>query len=337
MIFLKNDYGLGAHPRILKALEDANSSYFPGYGLDPVCEEAVSLLRGRVECEEADVHFLTGGTQTNLTALSAFLRPHHAVLATHTAHIYTHETGSIEACGHKVIPLPSEDGKLTPRQIEEAVLSHTDEHMVKPRLVYLSNTTELGSVYSRDELEAVRAVCEKYSLYLYLDGARLGCALTAEGQNLTLADLSHLTDAFSIGGTKNGALFGEALVITNDGLKEDFRFHMKQKGAMLAKGWLLGLQFRELFKDDLYFELARHANEMARLLSGALMGGGYEFLLPPASNQLFVRLPNMLIEHLRPSVAFEPWDAPGDRASVIRLVTSWGTTEEDIMEFMKLL
>ena len=341
MLHFECDYACGAAQPVLDALVRTNGEQTSGYGEDPHCERARALIRQLCRRPDAAVHFVTGGTQANLTVIAAALRPFEGVLCADTGHINVHETGAVEATGHKVLPLPGREGKITAAQVRAAVEAHRDdathEHMVRPALVYISHPTELGTLYSRQELQDLSDTCRALGIRLFLDGARLGCALTAEGQNLTLADLSHLTDAFSIGGTKNGALFGEALVITNDGLKEDFRFHMKQKGAMLAKGWLLGLQFRELFKDDLYFELARHANEMARLLSGALMGGGYEFLLPPASNQLFVRLPNMLIEHLRPSVAFEPWDAPGDRASVIRLVTSWGTTEEDIMEFMKLL
>lgn len=337
MIFLRNDYSLGAHPRILKALSDTNMTHTAGYGLDPFCEEAKALIKALCGQNDADIHFLMGGTQTNLTALAAFLRPHHAVLAADSAHICVHETGSVEATGHKVIHLPSPSGKILPQQIEEAVLLHTDEHMVKPKLVYISNATEIGTIYTKDELTALRNVCDQYSLYLYADGARLGCALTAAGNDLTLSDMAALTDAFYIGGTKNGAMFGEALVILRDELKEDFRFHIKQRGGMLAKGRLLGVQFTELFKDGLYFDLARHSNQMAEILKNGITGGGYEFFTDSPTNQIFPIFPNMLADQLRETVSYETWGAAGDRASVIRLVTSWGTTEEDVMSFLKTL
>lgn len=337
MIYLKNDYSLGAHPQILQALTDTNMTHTSGYGEDPFCEEAKALIRGHMDDSDADIHFLMGGTQTNLTAMSAFLRPHHAIIAADSAHICVHETGAIEATGHKVIPCPSPDGKLLPDQITEAVLFHKDEHMVKPKLVYISNTTEMGTVYSARELAALRSVCDRHGLYLYVDGARLGCALTAPGNTLTLADMAQLTDAFYIGGTKNGALFGEALVIVNPELKEDFRYPIKQRGGMMAKGRLLGIQFCQLFQGDLYFQLARHANEMAQVLKNGLMGGGYDFLVDSPTNQLFPILPHMLADHLRQQVAFEDWASAGDRACVIRLVTSWGTTEQEVMDFLKLL
>lgn len=334
MIYLINDYSLGAHPQIMKALSDTNLIHSAGYGKDPYCDEAKELIKARLGRSDVDIHFLMGGTQVNLTAMSAFLRPHHAIIAADSAHICVHETGAIEATGHKVISCPSPDGKIQPSQIEEAYLLHKDEHMVKPKLVYISNTTEVGTVYNKDELQALRSMCDKYGLYLYADGARLGCALTAPGCSLTLEDMAQLTDAFYIGGTKNGALFGEALVITRPELMEDFRYHIKQRGGMMAKGRLLGIQFGELFRDNLYFDLARHANGTAVLLKNGLMGGGYEFLVDSPTNQLFPILPNMVVDHLRQQVAFEDWQAAGDRASVIRLVTSWGTDEEEVMEFL---
>ena len=337
MLYLINDYSLGAHPQIIKALSDTNLTHTAGYGKDPYCDEAKELIQARLGENEADIHFLMGGTQVNLTAMAAFLRPHHAIIAADSAHICVHETGAIEATGHKVISCPSPDGKIQPRQIEEAVLLHKDEHMVKPQLVYISNTTEVGTVYSQEELQALRSMCDRYGLYLYADGARLGCALTAPDCALTLEDMARLTDAFYIGGTKNGALFGEALVITRPELKEDFRYLIKQRGGMMAKGRLLGIQFCELFRDQLYFDLARHANDTAALLKNGLIGGGYEFLVDSPTNQLFPILPNMVIDHLRQQVAFEDWQAAGDRASVIRLVTSWGTSEDEVMEFLRYL
>lgn len=337
MIFLRNDYSLGAHPRILKALSDTNMTHAVGYSLDPFCEEARELLKDLMGQKDADIHFLMGGTQTNMTAISAFLRPHHAVIAPDSGHINVHETGAIEATGHKVFHVPAENGKILPHQIEETVLFHQDEHMVKPKMVYISNTTEIGTVYTKAELKALRDVCDKYHLYLYADGARLGCALTADGNDLTLSDMARLTDAFYIGGTKNGALFGEALAIINPELKEDFRYHIKQRGGMMAKGKLLGIQFLELFKDNLYFDIARHANEMAQILQTGIAGGGYEFSVNSPTNQIFPVFPHMLADHLQDQVSFEVWEPAGDRASVIRLVTSWGTTEDEVMNFLKLL
>ncbi|MCB6991959.1 aminotransferase class V-fold PLP-dependent enzyme [bacterium 210820-DFI.6.37] len=337
MIFLKNDYSLGAHPRILKALTDTNMVHTEGYGMDPFCEEAKILLKDLCETEDADIHFLTGGTSANLIALSAFLRPHHAILAADSAHICVHETGAIEATGHKVFHVPGHDGKILPRQIEEAVRLHINEHMVKPKLVYISNATEVGTIYTKEELSALRKICDKYDLYLYADGARLGCALTAEGNDVSLSDMAALTDAFYIGGTKNGALFGEALVILRQELKEDFRFHIKQRGGMLAKGRLLGVQFTELFRDGLYFQLARHANEMAQILQKGILGAGYECLTPSPTNQIFPIFPNTLIDHLQKTASFDIWEAYGDRASAVRLVASWGTSEEDVMEFLQSL
>ena len=229
MIFFRNDYSLGAHPRVLQALTDTNMIHTVGYGLDEYCDEARRVIKDLCQAPQAEVHLLMAGTQTNLTALSAFLRPHHAIIAVDTAHICVHETGSIEATGHKIYHVPNVNGKILPEQIEEAVLLHTDEHMVKPKLVYISNTTEIGTVYSKSEIAAIREVCDKYDLLLFCDGARMGCALACEEAELTLADMAKLTDAFYIGGTKNGAMMGEALVISNPALQEDFRFIIKPK------------------------------------------------------------------------------------------------------------
>ena len=337
MIFLKNDYSLGAHPRILTALSNTNMMHTNGYGLDPFCEESKALLRSRIADNDADIHFLAGGTQTNMTAIAAFLRPHHAVLAADSGHVSVHETGAIEATGHKVFLLPSVDGKILPEKIREAVQFHKDEHMVKPKLVYISDSTEIGTIYTKEELKALRRVCDDLNLYLYMDGARLGCALTAPGNDLSLSDVARLTDAFYIGGTKNGAMFGEALVILKDALKEDFRYHIKQRGGMLAKGRFLGIQFLELFKDDLYFELARHANKMADILRQGIAGGGYTFFSSSPTNQLFPVFPDMLTDHLAVQTAFEVWSKAGERDTVVRLVTSWGTSEEEVTAFLKSL
>ncbi len=334
MFSFKNDYSEGAHPRILQALSETNLEQTDAYGEDGFSLEAASLLKQRMKRNDVAVHFFSGGTQTNLTALSAFLRPHEAVVAANTGHVLVHETGAIEATGHKIITVESGDGKLTVGKIKAAVDGHTDEHMVKPRLVYISNSSEVGSIYTKRELEEMSRYCRANNLFLYIDGARLGSALCAEGSGLELADLPTLADAFYIGGTKNGALLGEALVICRDSLRKDFRFHMKQKGALLAKGRLLGLQFRELFRDDLYFELARHANAMAGLLREAISDAGYRFLTDSPSNQIFPILPNRLIDRLQKKFSFYVWEKVDDKHSAVRLVTSWATPEEAVRAFI---
>lgn len=331
------DYSEGAHPRILDALIRTNLEQTDGYGLDDHCRNAASFIKKRIGREDVDVHFLVGGTQTNFTALSAFLRAHEAVISAKTGHIYVHETGAVEATGHKVVVEETEDGKLTPEMIQAQLLYHEDEHMVKPKLVYISNSTEIGSVYYKSELVRLSEICRNNGLLLFMDGARLGSALTSKENDLTLSDLATLTDAFYIGGTKNGALFGEALVICKEELKEDFRYHIKQKGGLLAKGRLLGIQFEELFRDNLYFELADHANQMAAALTESFTELGYSFLTRSPSNQIFPILPNKLIRKLEEDYSFYLWRKTDEDRSAIRLVTSWATEESDINTFVKKL
>lgn len=337
MYSFKNDYSEGAHPKILEALIKTNLEQVEGYGKDCYTLQAAAMLKKKIGRDDIDIHFMSGGTQTNLTALSAFLRPHEAVIAADTGHILVHETGAIEATGHKIFSIEVTDGKLTPNQIKAAIQLHTDEHMVKPKLIYISNPSEIGSIYKKEELKELHQCCTENNLFLFLDGARLGCALCAEENDLTLTDLASLVDAFYIGGTKNGALLGEALVICNPSLKEDFRFHMKQKGALLAKGKLLGIQFLELFKDDLYFSLAKHANQMASLLRDGITKAGYPFLTDSPSNQLFPILPNWLIKTLEKSYSFYVWSQVDADHSAIRLVTSWATREDAVMAFIEEL
>lgn len=334
MYSFKNDYAEGAHPRILQALLETNLEQTEGYGNDPYSAEAADLIKKRMECQDADIHFIPGGTQANLTAISAFLRPHQGAISVVSGHINTHEAGAIEATGHKVIPMQGAEGKLYPKDLQEALEMHTDEHMVQPKLVYISNSTELGSVYTREELTGLSEFCRQNGLILFVDGARLGAALTSYGNNLSLSDLSILTDAFYIGGTKNGALLGEALVICNKDLKEDFRFHIKQKGALLAKGRLMGIQFRELFRDNLFFELARHSNTMASKIQKALKEEGCSFLLESPSNQIFPILSNPVIEKLNRDYSFHVWERLDKERSAIRLVTSWATKEEEVDGFI---
>lgn len=330
----KNDYSEGAHPRILRALLDTNMVQDEGYGEDQFSLQAVELLKERMGRRDVDIHLLPGGTQTNFTAISAFLRPHEAVISASTGHICVHETGAVEATGHKVITVSGAGGKLSPAGIQEALDFHTDEHMVRPKLAYISNSTEIGTIYSRGELEALNCICREHGLYLFMDGARLGSALTAQGNDLDLRAIAQLVDAFYIGGTKNGALIGEALVICRPELKEDFRFIMKQRGAMLAKGRLIGLQFLELFRDGLFFDLARHANGMAGLLREGCAKAGLDFLTYSPSNQLFPILSNTLIAQLQSKYDFYVWSKVDHHLSAIRLVTSWATREEAVRGFL---
>lgn len=337
MYSFMNDYGEGSHPRILQALLETNLEQVAGYGEDRYSSEAVELIKRKVGRTDVDVHLIPGGTQTNLIAISAFLRPHEAVISPVSGHIFVHETGAIEATGHKIISLEGKEGKLRPTHITEALESHTDEHMVKPKLVYISNSTEIGTIYTKAELMELSGFCREHELILYMDGARIGSALTSTQNDLTLNEIADLVDAFYIGGTKNGALLGEALVICTDSLKQDFRYHIKQKGALLAKGRLLGIQFRELFRDNLFFELAQHANRLAQKIQDALSKMGYPFFVHSPSNQIFPILPNWLIEELQKDFAFSIWERVDAEHSVVRLVTSWATTEEAVDAFIARL
>ena len=329
-----NDYSEGAHPRILEALSKTNLTQETGYGLDSLSIKASELIRNKIQNQNAAIHFVSGGTQANLVILGSLLKPYESVISATSAHINIHEAGAIEATGHKINVIETRNGKLAPQDIKLVLDLHTDEHMVKPKLVFISNSTELGSIYSKKELEELSSFCKRNDLFLYLDGARLGSALTSEQNDLTLAQLSKLVDVFYIGGTKNGALLGEAIVINNDKVKENFRFHLKQKGALLAKGRILGTQFSELFKDDLFFELGKHANFMAKKLASGIRSLGYQFLTEPVSNQIFPILPNALIGKLSKKYGFYVWTKTDDKNSAIRLVTSWATKEEGIDKFI---
>jgi threonine aldolase len=328
------DYAEGAHPQILEAFIRTNLQQELGYGKDSFCEEAAQILRQRIGNPNADIHFVTAGTQANLIVLSAFLRPFESVIAPASSHIHVHEAGGLESLGHKINLVPGTDGKLTPADIERIVAEHSDEHTVKPRVVALAQSTELGTIYTKSELSDIAAFCKAHELYLYADGARLGSALTCAEADMDIAEFSRMVDAFYIGGTKNGALLGEALVINNPRFKEDFRYHLKQRGALLAKGRVLGIQFLELFKGDLYFDLARHANEMAHKLAEGVGAQGYAFLTNSPTNQRFPILPNAAIERLRASYGFHVWAKVDPEHSAIRLVTSWATPESAIEAFL---
>ena len=337
MICFTSDYCEGAHPALLAALADTNLEGNPGYGTDGHCQAAALMLCRLIGQPDAQVHFLTGGTQTNQTAIAAFLRPHEAAICAASGHINVHETGAIEATGHKCLAIYCLDGKLTPGAVQAVLDAHTDEHMVKPKLVYISQTTEVGTVYSLEELRALRRICDEKGLYLYLDGARLASALALGSISLTA--VASLTDAFYIGGTKNGALFGEALVICNPALQPDFRYLIKQRGGMLAKGWLLGVQFEKLFENggSLYLELGRHANEAAARLREGLKARGVLFDVDSPSNQLFVQLPESVLEGLQPDFAWTDMKPAGSGRRSIRLVTSWATTQEQVDAFLAAL
>lgn len=337
MIYLKNDYSECCHPRILEALSRTNLEATTGYGLDEYCLEAEKLIQKTFSCPDADVHFLVGGTQANLTMIAHTLRPYEAVIAASTGHINVHESGAVEGTGHKVVTYPNADGKVTPQMVEQALLDNPDEHTVSPAMVYISDATELGTIYSKAELEALSRCCKAHGLFLYMDGARLGTALTSPENDLLPTDLAKYCDAFYIGGTKNGAMFGEAMVIVNDALKRNFRTSIKHYGAMLAKGRLLGIQFCELFRDGLWFELAKHANALAAELQSGLLQKGVDFLVESPTNQIFPIFSNEEVSRLSENFAFEIWGRKDNTHTVIRLVTSWATKPEAVTEFLNAI
>lgn len=332
----KNDYSEGCHINILKRLTETNLQQQTAYGDDEFSEEAKNILKKKIGDKNAGIYFVSGGTQANLTLISAFLRTHESIISAKNGHIFNHEAGAIEATGHKVIAIESEDGKIAPKDIQQVLEEHSNiPHMVKPKLVYISNSTEIGTIYRKKELEYLSSFCRQNKLYLFMDGARIGHALCAQDNDLTFTDIHNHTDAFYIGGTKNGALLGEAIVIKNENLNEDFAFIIKQKGGLLAKGRLLGIQFLELFRDDLYFSLARHANKMAMKISAAIKQKGYTFLTDSTTNQIFPILPNQLIDILSKKYDFYVWKKQNDKESAVRLITSWATSEEIVNEFIE--
>ena len=334
MIRFNNDYNRGAHPSILETLANTNSESYGGYGVDQWCEKAAGEIQKHLDCPQAAVHFLVGGTQVNFTAIAAALRPYQGVISAETGHIHVHETGAVEHAGHKILALPAVDGKIAAAQIAGQGrlyrASPVQEHITQPRLVYLSHPTEYGAVYSLAELEAIRSACDEYGMYLFIDGARLAYGLAAEGADVTLSDLARLADMFYIGGTKCGALFGEALVITNPALQPDFRSYMKQNGAMLAKGWLLGLQFYTLFADGLYFDIGRAAVSHAMTLKKAFAERGIPAYIDSPTNQQFVVLENRQMKALAEKYTFELDHAVDETHTCVRFCTSWATSEAEI-------
>lgn len=335
MYNFKNDYSEGAHPTILNKLMATNLVQQLGYGDDDYSIQAKDILKQKINNPEAVIHFLSGGTQTNLIVISFLLRVHEAVISARTGHIYANETGAIEATGHRVITVETNDGKLKPSDVEKALQEYSlKPHVVKPAMVYISNSTEIGTIYTKAELTNLSSFCKSHGLLLFLDGARLGHALTAENNDLTLPDIARLTDLFYIGATKNGALLGEAIVFNKPRLAVDFEYALKQKGAMLAKGRVLAIQFLELFKDDLYFTLARHANVMAMKIANAIKEKGFTFLTSSTTNQIFPILPKEIIEKLSEHYLFYVWKEIDEKHSAIRLITSWATDEKQVDKFI---
>lgn len=333
MYSFKNDYSEGALPAIMELLNKSNFEQTNGYGEDYFCEEAKKKIKDRLQYKACDVHFLVGGTQTNLTVIASALRPYEAVIAADTGHINVHETGAIEASGHKVLTVKGTDGKVTSEAVRKVVLDHEDEHMVKPTMVYISNATEIGTMYLKEELQELYATCKELGLYLFMDGARLGSALMAQNNNnITWEDLCSLCDVFYIGGTKNGTLFGEALVIVNEELKKDFRYMIKQRGGLLAKGRLLGIQFLGLFENENFEKAAKHANNMAGKLQNAFIQKKIPLFISTTTNQIFPILTNIQMDILSKKYAFQIWEKLDNEHTAVRFVTSWATKEEAVEE-----
>lgn len=334
MLRWNNDYNRGAHPAILQALIDTNDTAYGGYGLDEWCDKAKIEIKKYLHNDTADINFLLGGTQANYTVIAAALRPYQGIIAADTSHIHSHETGAVENTGHKIHVLPNVDGKLTAAAIaaeaENYHISNIPEHITQPKMVFLSFPSEYGTIYSKQELMDIRRVCDDYKLYLYIDGARLGYGLGSEQCDVTIADIAAIADAFYIGGTKCGALFGEAVVLLNDDLKDHFRNYMKQNGAMLAKGWLLGLQFYTLFKDGLYFDITAHANKTALRIKDAFAAKGIPFVFESCTNQQFVRLTQEQMDKIGKNHIYEYEGKIDEKYHAIRFCTSWSTKDDDV-------
>lgn len=341
MIYFDSDYMAGAHPDVLQRLIDTNLEHTVGYGCDQYTEHAAQLIRRACDAPKAQVYFMVGGTQTNATIIDGILARHEGVLAAESAHINVHEAGAIESCGHKVLTLPQHEGKVWADEVEQYIEDfYRDEtflHMVAPGMLYISFPTEYGTVYTLSELEALSQVCRDAQIPLYIDGARLGYGLAAKDGNVTLKDIARLADVFYIGGTKMGALMGEAVVVTNPSLLKNMVPLMKQHGALLAKGRLIGLQFAALFSNYLYQNIGRYAVELAITLKNEFFARGYDVVVDSPTNQQFFRLPNELIDRLKQDVSFELWGPRGKTHSVVRFVTSWSTSYNDINRLIELI
>ena len=334
MLSFENDYSCAATPEIIARLAETAPNQYPGYGTDDVCESAKAKIREACACPDAEIFFLVGGTQTNQVVIDAITPPYAGVVAATTGHVNVHEAGAIEFTGHKVLTLPHHDGKINADELGEYCATFYADgnytHMVFPGCVYISQATEYGTLYTLAELEAIRKVCTKYDMPLFIDGARLGYALTASGNDVTIEDIARLADVFYIGGTKVGALFGEAVVIMNPALKKDFRFIMKQRGGRMAKGRLLGIQFDALFTDDLYFRISRHADEMAYQIRDIFVSAGYPLLFDSPTNQQYPIMPDDELAELGKSFGYEYWERVDKTHSGVRFCASWATTQEHV-------
>lgn len=334
MILFYSDYLEGCIPEIMENLAKTNYCQTPGYSKDTYCDQAKETIRRRCNAPDADVHFLVGGTQTNATVIAATLRPHQGVLCASTGHIAVHETGAIEHSAHKVLALPSKDGKLSSADVKSALEAHfcqdSPEHEVQPAMVYISYPTELGTLYSKQELTDIKTVCSQWNIPLFVDGARLGYGLVSEESDITIEDLAAIADVFYIGGTKQGALFGEAVVINSPAIKKDFRYYIKQNGGLLAKGRLLGIQFQTLFTDDLYYKYAQNAVKLAQKVAAALTEKGYRLLVQSPTNQIFPILPNEVAARLGKDFGMDKWSVVDEGHTAYRICTSWATKAEDI-------
>ena len=341
MLSFESDYTIGAHEKILNRMQEINMEQQKGYGTDKICESAKEKIRKACECEEAQVYFLVGGTQTNSIVISTMLERYEGVVAAQTGHVRLHEAGAIEYTGHKVQEIPGHDGKIDVRELSGFLKIFWEdgnhEHMVFPGMVYISHPTEYGTLYSLKELKEISEVCGEYGIPLYMDGARLGYGLTSEDTDVTLPDIARYCDAFYIGGTKVGALFGEAVVFTKKNMPKYFMTMVKQQGALLAKGWLLGLQFDTLFTNNLYYEISKNAIDTAKLLKEGFRKKGYKFFIDSPTNQQFIIMENEVMERLRSKVAFSFWEKYDENRTVVRFATSWATKREDVEELYRLI
>ena len=341
MLSFENDYSCAATPEIIARLAETAPNQYPGYGTDDVCESAKAKIREACACPDAEIFFLVGGTQTNQVVIDAITPPYAGVVAATTGHVNVHEAGAIEFTGHKVLTLPHHDGKIDADELDEYCATFYADgnytHMVFPGCVYISQATEYGTLYTLAELEAIRKVCTKYDMPLFIDGARLGYALTTTGSDMTLADLATIADVFYIGGTKVGALFGEAVVFTKHNTPKHFLTLIKQHGALLAKGFVLGAQFDALFTDNLYFKIARNANEAADRIREALRAKGYTLTFEAPTNQIFVTMDQPTIDRLEREIKLGFTEKADDTHTVMRICTSWATTPEEVDQLIELL
>lgn len=341
MLSFECDYNCGAHEKVLEHLIKTNREPLSGYGTDKYCESAKEKIRKACQCPDAEIFFLVGGTQTNMVVIDSLLKSYEGVISTKSAHIETHEAGAIESCGHKVLAIPEHEGKINPDELSDFLKNfyadENHEHMVFPGMVYISHPTEYGTLYSKAELERISGICKSYNILLYLDGARLAYGLMSNHTDVSLSDIAELCDVFYIGGTKCGALCGEAVVFTKKNMPKHFLTMVKNHGALLAKGRVTGIQFDALFTDDLYFEIGKHAIRMAELLKNGLLKKGYKLFIDSPTNQQFVILDNDTMENLKDKINFSYWEKYDDNHTVLRFATSWSTQKEDVEKLIEIL